>query len=287
MMELRNLKTFQTVAECLSLTKAAKQLGYTQPTITVQIKALEKEIGYPLLTHVGKQTILTPTGKLLKKHTDNIFKVMQEMERDLKNLDHFYGTLVIASPEFYCANYLPFILRSFVERHPQVKIKLESCNSIEALNLVSSDKADVGIIAGASELSEIESTVIDSEDIVLVASPELLKNHDTAYVLENYPFLVDKNVEGMIGSSLSEINYAPRSVIECSSEEAIKRSVLNQMGTCIMGTKPIEDELKSGDLIVLHRFSEKLETSMICFKNRKQETAINALFQLIKDMWGK
>jgi DNA-binding transcriptional LysR family regulator len=65
-MELRNLKTFQVVAEELNLTKAAKILGYTQPTLTLQIQALEKELQHTLLTRIGKKTFLTSAGKNLR-----------------------------------------------------------------------------------------------------------------------------------------------------------------------------------------------------------------------------
>ncbi len=56
-MELRNLKTFQVVAEELNMTRAAKRLKYTQPTITLQIQSLEKELDHTLLARVGKKTL--------------------------------------------------------------------------------------------------------------------------------------------------------------------------------------------------------------------------------------
>lgn len=81
-MELRHLKTFQVVAEQLNLTKVAEQLGYSQPGITLQIKALEKELGRTLFARVGRQTYLTSAGKLLKTHVDRLFGVMHELEDD-------------------------------------------------------------------------------------------------------------------------------------------------------------------------------------------------------------
>ena len=72
-MELRNLKTFQVVAEELNLTKAAQKLGYTQPTLTLQIQSLEKELQHTLLTRIGKKTFLTSVGKKLKVRVDQLF----------------------------------------------------------------------------------------------------------------------------------------------------------------------------------------------------------------------
>lgn len=72
-MELRNLKTFQVVAECSNFTKAAEKLNFTQPTVTAQIQSLEKELNQLLFFRVGRTNHLTPAGKLLKKYTDELF----------------------------------------------------------------------------------------------------------------------------------------------------------------------------------------------------------------------
>lgn len=287
-MELRNLKTFQAVADHLNLTKAAEELGYSQPTITLQIKALEKELGKQLFNRVGKRTFLTPTGKLLKQHADKLFGVLQELEEDLKKLDNPHGTLVIAAPEFYCTYYLSFIMSSYVKLHPQVKLQLISCNSKETVKMVSANRADVGIIAGVCELPEIQNAVIDLEDFAIVTTKEILAQHELPEVLARYPFISFKegcNLESFIGRGLAEINYVPSSVIECSSEETIKRAVLNQTGVALLSTALIEKELESGALIELHRFSKKAETSMICLKNRADEAVVQTFSELVTDVW--
>lgn len=288
-MELRNLKTFQAVADHLNLTKAADQLGYSQPTITLQIKALEKELGKPLFNRVGKRTFLTPTGKLLKQHTDKLFGVLRELEEDLKQLDKPHGTLVIATPEFYCTHYLSFIMSSYIKLHPQVKLQLISCNSQETIKMVSSNQADIGIIAGSCHLPEIKSTIIDHEDFVLVTTPQILRGHEVEYVLQHYPFISFKegcNLEGFIGKCLAEIDYTPPTIIECNSEETIRRAVLNQTGVALLSTALIEKEIASGALTVLHRFTPKAETAIIYLKTRSDEVSINTFSELVQDVWS-
>lgn len=287
-MELRNLKTFQAVADHLNLTKAAEQLGYSQPTITLQIKSLEKELGRTLFNRVGKRTFLTPTGKLLKQHSDKLFVVLRELEEDLKQLDNPHGTLIIATPEFYCTQYLSVIMSSYIKLHPQVKLQLISCNSQETVKMVNSNQADIGIIAGGCKLTEIESTIIDYEDFVLVTTSESLQEHDASHVLSHYPFISFKkgcNLDDFISRCLTELDYTPASIIECNSEETIKRVVLNQTGIALLSTVLIEKELELGTLIELRRFSQKAETSLIYLKNRSEEVAIHTFAELVKDIW--
>lgn len=285
-MEFRNLNTFKSVAEHLNITKAAEQLSYSQPAVTLQIRTLEKQIGSPLFVRVGRKMFLTPTGKVLKQHTDRLFSVLGELEEDLRKIDHPSGTLVIAGPDFYCTHYLSSILSSFVELHPQIKLKLISCNSMEAAHLIHSNNADIGIIAGVCRLTEVENTIIGSEDMFLVASPKIVEGQDASYTLNRHPFLMDTNVASLVNSFLPEINYTPQSIIECTSESAIKHAVLNQAGVCALGGAIIEEEIKSGELTVLHHFSEKLVTSLISLKSRSQEVAIRTFAELVKDGWG-
>ncbi|WP_042350726.1 LysR family transcriptional regulator [Bacillus massiliigorillae] len=286
-MELRNLKAFKVAAEYLNLTKAAEHLGYTQPTITFQIKALEKEIGHPLFTRIGKQTFLTPTGQLLKQHVDKIFKSLEEMEEDLKRLDENYEKLIIASPEFYCSHYLSSILHSYLKLYPNGEISLKSCNSIEVAKMICSNQADIGIIAGMCDIPEIQSEVIESEDLVLVVSTEVLQKHDKSYIMNNLPFLNDKSIDP-IKSQLqlfSDLNYNPKTIIECNSEETIKRAVVNRTGIGILGSAIIKEEIKNGSLSILHQFPKKLDTSIIYLKDRSQEAVIQTFLQLVKEIW--
>jgi len=287
-MELRNLKTFLVVAEHLNLTKAAELLGYSQPTITVQIQALERELGHPLLNRVGKRTFLTPAGKTVKQYTDQLFLVLQHMEEELNTLHLPVGPLVVAAPEFYCTHYMPQILKVYVETHPQVNLQVISCTSQETLRKIHAHEADIGIIAGVSSQSEIFSTIVDMEEFALVASPDMIKKHSMQEALAAFPFLSYQegcNLDGFISQCLLEIGYVPPSVIKCSSEETIKRSVLNEIGVALLSTALVAKELGTGELTELYRFSKKAETSLVCLERRKGEAAIQTFIELVKDVW--
>ncbi|GED69345.1 LysR family transcriptional regulator [Brevibacillus reuszeri] len=287
-MELRNLKTFQVAAEHLNLTKAAELLGYSQPTITLQIQALERELGHPLLNRVGKRTFLTPAGKTVKQYTDQLFLVLQHMEEGLNSLHLPVGPLVVAAPEFYCTQYMPQMLKAYVETHPQVNLQVISCTSQEALKKIHAHEADIGIIAGASSQPEIFSTIVDLEEFALVASPDIIKGRTMEEALAAYPFLSYQegcNLDGFITQCLLEIAYVPPSVIKCSSEETIKRAVLNETGVALLSTALVARELRTGELSELYRFSKKAETSLVCLDRRKNEAAIQTFIELVKDVW--
>lgn len=285
-MELRTLKTFQVVATQLNQTKAAEILGYTQPTVTLQIRNLEQEIGHSLFNRVGKKTFLTPAGRLLKHHVDKLLHYLDEMDKDLNHLNGPHGKLVIAAPEYYWTHFLTSLIHSYVRQHPQVKLKLVSCTSDETIRMITANEADVGIIAGQHEKDEMESIHLDNEELILVTSRKLYENNEREDIFQKYPFIYDRyNLEGLYDRSLEEVFTPPASVIESNSEEAIKRAVLNHTGVGLISANLIKEELKSGELVPLHRFDQPLKTFIIRLKDRANEITLRSFTELVVDGW--
>ncbi|WP_126427852.1 LysR family transcriptional regulator [Brevibacillus marinus] len=288
-MEFRTLKTFQVVANQLNLTKAAEILGYTQPAITMQMKNLEKEIGHPLFHRVGKKTYLTPAGKLLKQHVDKLFACMDEMEKSLQLLNGPYGKLVIAAPEYYWTHFLTLLIHSYVKLYPKVKLKLAACSSAEAIRMITSNQADVAIIASRYNHQDCETVKLDEEELLLVISKELYKNIELSSILQAYPLVYKESykLDGLYERCLQEMPAHPLSAIESSSEEAIKKAVLNGMGVGLISVNLVKDELRTGELVQLHRFTHPLETYMITLKDRLDEITIRSFTELVIDGWAE
>ena len=81
-MEIRYLQSFLQVAKDGNFTKAADRLGYSQGTVTVQIKQLEKEIGAPLFQRIGNKSILTSAGEKLIEYANQMLLIND----NIKNL---------------------------------------------------------------------------------------------------------------------------------------------------------------------------------------------------------
>ena len=78
-MDLRSLNIFIEVAELGSFTRAGEKLGYSQPTISFQIKQLEKEMGTQLFDRIGHTVTLTDTGRDVLNYAQQICRSCQEM----------------------------------------------------------------------------------------------------------------------------------------------------------------------------------------------------------------
>ncbi|MDX3455657.1 LysR family transcriptional regulator [Streptomyces sp. ME02-8801-2C] len=85
-MELQRLRAFREVARELSFTRAARNLNYSQPSITAQIKGLEESVGMPLFVRRGNRSIeLTPAGARLRPYADRILDLVETARMDLRS----------------------------------------------------------------------------------------------------------------------------------------------------------------------------------------------------------
>jgi DNA-binding transcriptional LysR family regulator len=288
-MELRNLKTFQVVAEELNLTKAAKKLGYTQPTLTLQIQSLEKELNHTLLTRIGKKSQLTTAGKKLKGHVDKLFTLIGEMEKDMEELHGPAGILTIAASEYYIRHHLASLISGYMGMYPAVRVSLLPLNSVHAIQSVKDHVADIAIIASHCKESDMKQTFLEEEQTFLVASSRLCKECSVEEIYSQYPFLSydrDCSFSTIIDRYFKKSEQQPQSMIVVGgSDETIKRAVLNGNGYAILGENVIKNELEEGSITILQPVSDPVITSAIHLKVRSEEPNIHTFRQFIQGAW--
>jgi DNA-binding transcriptional LysR family regulator len=123
-MELRALRYFVEVVKQKSFTGAAEQMFVTQPTISKMVKALEDEIGSPLLLREGRQMVLTDAGQIVYDRGLDVLAAHARLEAELNDLGTFgRGTLTIGIPPMGGTLFTPAIA-AFRQRYPKVELKL-------------------------------------------------------------------------------------------------------------------------------------------------------------------
>ncbi|OCA82073.1 LysR family transcriptional regulator [Pseudobacillus wudalianchiensis] len=291
-MELRNLKTFQTAAEFLNFTKAAEHLNFTQPTVTAQIQSLEQELNQQLFMRVGKKTYLTPAGKMLRKYTDQLFVIIEEIESSFAELGTPHGSLKIAAPEIYCTNYFPSLISEYLKTYPDVQVKLISCNSNEVMKGIETDLYDIGIIAGEVSKSGIKNIFLEEEDLILVVSKRLYETYSTEQLLTEFPFIkyrIDGNFDALAKKYLHNSKFYPKKIIEFGSEEAIKRAVLNQTGIALLASNLVKKEIMNNELVPIRLTEENFtfKTSLIVLEEKANLVTFKSFCDVLQSLWSK
>lgn len=142
-MELRNLITFIYVAELGSFTKAAEQLGYSQSTISFQIKQLEDELGCLLFERINHTITLTERGHDLVAYAHKVRALTDDFKENLSKDQECSGHIHIVTPDSVCEEMISAHYKDFHNRYPSVFVRFSTGDTIDMLSMIDHNKADV------------------------------------------------------------------------------------------------------------------------------------------------
>src|SRR5882757_7235468 len=125
LVELRHLRTFETVARTLSVTQAAKELHYALSSVSDQIQSLERELGVELLDRSQRRVRLTPQGAVLSGYTGRILSLLEEARFAVARPS---TELAVGALETVCLYLLPKVLSDYSSLHPQARVRVAQHN---------------------------------------------------------------------------------------------------------------------------------------------------------------
>ncbi len=294
-MNTKSLVTFKTILEMGSFQKAADELGYTQSTVTFQIKQLEEELDLKLFEKIGRRMELTQAGKDILPYIDMILQGVDQIGNYGKSLSEISGTLKLAIPDsILIYNMQPFI-QAFIHEAPGVQLVINSIQSGEINQSVVDGTADIGINC---EKSCYPDTVVHKRlgkyKIALVASPfadRSLLDFITPH--QRKPFsLICNEPDGYyqveMDKYLAEKDIILNPHMKVQSIEAVKRCVMNNLGIAVVPSYSIEEELKNGSLMpVKTELDEKNFNSIYVYhKNKWISPQMELAIELLKEKVG-
>jgi len=142
-MELRNLITFTNVAELGSFTKAGEQLGYSQSTVSFQIKQLEEELGCLLFERINHTIALTERGHELLSYANQIRTLTDEFMENLVKDAELAGHINVVTPDSVCDEMLNAHYMDFHDKYPSISIKFTTADTAVMFDMLDHNEADV------------------------------------------------------------------------------------------------------------------------------------------------
>lgn len=291
-MELKYLHTFKTILETGSFQKAAERLNYAQSTITLQMQLLEQELSVKLFEKIGRKMELTQAGKELLPLIDDVLTAVWQMENYGKCKRELTGNLRIAIPETLLSYQMPQVLKSFRKEAPNVKLSLQTPNCYEIRDQVLHGAADLGIhydIGGYG--TSLVPQPLRSYEFVLIGSTELKPEEQDFISMgqrkEICLLTADKNslYHKVFDEYLRKADIALNGEMELFSTEAIKRSVISNLGVAYLPRFTVEEELKNKTILELPTSVENKWIGSVCtyHKNKWVTPAMDLFMQLLKD----
>lgn len=165
-MDVRALNIFIEVAELGSFTQAGEKLGYSQPTISFQIKQLEKELGVQLFDRIGHTVTLTEAGRDALSYAQNICHLSQEMILGSEARQIPSGVLRLGMADSLCEPLIAGHFSAFREKYPRVALNIITGDTSVLLKLL--DKNEVDMICTMDDHVYDSNYVIADEEEVPV-----------------------------------------------------------------------------------------------------------------------
>ncbi|MCF6321569.1 MAG: LysR family transcriptional regulator [Rhizobiaceae bacterium] len=254
---LRQLQIFETVVRLGGVTRAAKALHLSQPTVSMQIKKLSETLGLALLEQVGRTMQPTSAGRDVYANIREILdRVMGLGDLALELKGEVKGELNIAVITT-AAYFMPHFLGVFVERHPQVRPRLTITNRAEVLERLRSNKDDLLIMGQVpSELGVKSYPILDNEMVVVAppVHPLATKKNIPLAQLTQERFLVREPGSGTrqaVERMLAEqgLEFTPYMVL--GNAEAIKQGVMAGLGISVLSRRNLSLELSEKHIAIL------------------------------------
>ena len=251
-MDIKCLRTFQAVVACGTYAKAADRLGYTQSTVTVHIKQLERDLGLPLFERIGRRMVLTQKGAEALAQAAEIIAAADRLAALGTEETALQGTLRVDLAETLLCYALDEVIAAFRERAPGVALRLRDRTCAQVSENLRDGSCDLGLTYAfdwqpedfsIEEVGQIRTT--------LVAAPSI-PDFQSAGQLAGLPFIIDEpdNVFRIaLEQTMDARGVTLTETMELWSSQAIKRLVSMGMGFSVFPRFAVADELARGTFV--------------------------------------
>jgi DNA-binding transcriptional LysR family regulator len=248
-MTFHQLEIFDAVADQLSITAAAKKIRISQPSVSKQLRFLERECGLKLYVKSGRGIKITDEGRMFQVAAKPIIKQMEDLKAAFltKVADARARSLKVGSTASPGAFFLPAVLKSFVALNPGVHPTIRTGYPEAIEEMVLGGEVDIAITTLSPAHPEITAEPIASEGIVAVVSAKHAlanKRRLNKAELEKVPIIM--TTEGRIAEEVKKIGLRLNVVMWCESVDLKKAAVQAGLGIGLFYRGSAEAGLRQG-----------------------------------------
>lgn len=293
-MELKNINTFVRVAELNSFTKAANELGYSQSTVTIQIKQLETELNFLLFDRIGKNVSLTPRGKDFLQYANEFLRLEAQALALKGETDAVSGTLRLGVLESLFVWRIADLLPEYHRRHPGVKIEIKSATGAALYKMLRQNDLDViYLLDNVIYHKDCLRACMSPVSVKFVTYPEnpmcARKNIPLAEIAREPMIVAERDAiyrrELDLEAGKNNIELIP--ILEIDNLEVVIRLLKKKMGISFMPDYVIQEYIKSGELAELSVECNPVELSsqLVYHRNKFITPQMNSFIAMVRDTW--
>jgi len=290
MINFNQLRVFHQVAKNMNFTAAAKKLYITQPAVTAHMKLFENYCGLKFFKKRGHKIYLTSEGQALYDYTQKIFEYERQIEDlidDLKDLKR--GMLHLGTSKTYARYFMPFLISSFRDVYPHIKIHLDEGSSLDIMHSLLDLKNEVAVIAKVEDHPDICFIPFSQEELVLILAPEhplAGKKYVTPAELANEPVIAKEEgskTRKLVNALFNDHGISPEILMETSNAEFIKQLVQRGEGVSFFVREVVALELQEKKLATVPIKGTRiiLEVNIAYLKNQLLSPPAQAFLEIL------
>ncbi len=289
-MDLKNIRTFIYVAELANFTKAAELLGFSQSTVSFQIKQLENELNVKLFERINHTVKLTEQGRGFLKYAHEMDKLTQEMAVQLREEKEITGHIRVAMADSLCVLFGER-LEQFWLRNPKISLKVVAAGTEEMIRLLNHNEVDL-VFTLDNHIYDTEYHILREEKInthfVAAFGFPLADGRpisiydiitDAIYRVKNMDRYDDREViitnlidsyRRLMDERLAALSLEVHSVFETGNTEVICRLVEQGAGCSFLPDYVTEAGVKQGRLVrlLVEDFQIDVWKQLICHRDK-------------------
>jgi DNA-binding transcriptional LysR family regulator len=274
---LHQLKIFHTVARSGSFSRAAVELLISQPSVSIQVGELERQVGADLFEQVGKSVRLTEAGRVLDDYAARILALIDEARvamDELKGLQR--GRLLLGATSTPGTYLLPTLLGRFKEQYPHIEIVLRIRDTRRIQEMLLQHELHVGVVGSKITDPDIESAAWLADELVLVvAAAHRFAAAPSVRIadLAGQPFILRERGSGnreAVDEALHRAGVHVTPVFELEGAEMVKQAVAANLGISILSRCAVELEIAAGRLRIVPVEGLRIERAIWLLRRRDQ-----------------
>jgi DNA-binding transcriptional LysR family regulator len=282
--EIDQIETFLAIVTYGGFHKAAEALHVSQPAISGRVRALEQSLGAELFTRGRARPELSPAGKALRPHAEELLRTVAMARRAIHELQpQTAGTLRIAASLSVCTYLMPEVMEKYKAANPDVMVHLRSGNSMQVLKMVLEGEADIGVARSLNH-PEVETMTLRDDPLVLVGHRALCPADQRQVSLEEveaWPLIFyDRGSSDwtLTQGLFRRAGLIPNVVLEVETIEAAKRMVERKLGFGFLPQIALTQELRKGKFVSIEiTNAERLRRNLDVIHPRRRPLAKEAL----------
>ncbi|ODA40495.1 LysR family transcriptional regulator [Desulfosporosinus sp. BG] len=272
------LKIFVTVVEYKNFSRAAEELYLSQPSVSLQIRNLENELGSKLMNRSSKHLELTQSGEIFYDYAKQMLLLYDKAKEDIDQLTNVVtGSLKVGASYTLGEYILPFVLAEFAAQFPTVDIEASINNTEEITQAVRANHLDIALVEGEVTYLDLDIRPLMEDEIILVVPnqhPLAKLPIVTADHLQDQVWILRESGSGtrsFCDKLISDWGINVKKTYVFGSSQAVKQAVVAGLGMALVSCWIVRKELDAKELTRVSIKGKRLSRSFSLIRSKNHE----------------